>query len=245
LDQPLDFVLPVDGEEKVKTIDATNPQIIQEGSNEQEQSKTQSVNQSNSIETGKLLVIAEPITRTLSNEEDENPIPFKNEDVINLSSDIAELTNIGNKVVRKKKMRSSSKPSTKGPVQMLSIKFNNAVIKISSGDLKSKKNLIGKNAEIIYNNEVLGRYQGKIYKGLPHGYGVKTWPGGKSYQGNWHRGKMHGNGELIITENESYTGEFKFGLPWGLGIRKWQNGDYFEGEYVKGYQQGSGLFISK
>ena len=56
---------------------------------------------------------------------------------------------------------------------------------------------------------------------------------------------MHGNEGLIITDNESFTGEFRFGLPWGLGIRKWQNGDYFEGEYVKGYQQGSGLFISK
>ena len=128
---------------------------------------------------------------------------------------------------------------------MLQIKFNNATIKISSGDLKSKKNLTGKNAEIIYNNEILGKFQGKIQKGLPHGYGVKTWPAGKSYQGNWFRGKMHGNGELIISENESFTGEFRFGLPWGLGIRKWQNGDYFEGEYVKGYQQGSGLFISK
>ena len=103
----------------------------------------------------------------------------------------------------------------------------------------------GKNAEIIYNNESLGRYVGKIFKGMPHGYGVKNWPGGKSYQGNWHRGKMHGNGELIISENESFTGEFRYGLPWGLGIRKWMNGDYFEGEYIKGYQQGSGLFISK
>ena len=46
---------------------------------------------------------------------------------------------------------------------------------------------------------------------------------------------MHGNGELMLEENESFTGEFKFGLPWGLGIRKWKNGDYYEGEYHKGY----------
>ena len=56
---------------------------------------------------------------------------------------------------------------------------------------------------------------------------------------------MHGNGELVLDENESFTGEFRFGLPWGLGIRKWCNGDYYEGEYAKGYQQGSGLFISR
>ena len=46
---------------------------------------------------------------------------------------------------------------------------------------------------------------------------------------------MHGKGELIIGEGESYTGEFKQGLPWGLGIRKWYNGDYYEGEYFKGF----------
>ena len=46
---------------------------------------------------------------------------------------------------------------------------------------------------------------------------------------------MHGNGELHLAENESYTGEFKFGLPCGLGIRKWETGDYYEGEYLKGF----------
>ena len=124
----------------------------------------------------------------------------------------------------------------------MTLKFNNALITISSGDIKSRKNLTGKNAEIVYNNEVLGRYHGKIHKGIPHGYGVKTWPEGKSYQGHWNRGKMHGNGELIIAENESFTGEFRFGLPWGLGIRKWQNSDYFEGEYVNGNRHGKGIF---
>ena len=31
---------------------------------------------------------------------------------------------------------------------------------------------------------------------------MKIWPEGKSYQGHWQKGKMHGNGELVITENE-------------------------------------------
>ena len=129
--------------------------------------------------------------------------------------------------------------------QLRCIKYNGATIRIMDKDLKSKKQFVGKNAEILYANPKLGRYIGKIAKGIPHGYGVKTWPDGKKYQGNWCRGKMHGNGELIIADNESFTGEFRFGLPWGLGIRKWANGDYYEGEYSKGYQQGSGLFISR
>jgi hypothetical protein len=101
--------------------------------------------------------------------------------------------------------------------------------------LKSKKLLYGKNATII-SLQYQTQYFGKIYKGLPHGYGVKTWPDGKKYKGNWNRGKMHGNGELSLGNvNELFSGEFKHGLPWGLGIRKWANGDYYEGEYFKGY----------
>lgn len=124
-------------------------------------------------------------------------------------------------------------------------KFHGTIIRLLAKDIKSTKNIAGKNAEIIFPKEPLVRYVGKISKGLPHGFGVKTWPDGKRYQGSWFKGRMHGKGELIIGEGESYTGEFRNGLPWGLGIRKWKNGDYYEGEYFKGYQQGSGLFISK
>lgn len=47
-------------------------------------------------------------------------------------------------------------------------------------DLKNRKNLIGRNASIY--SPVSGlRYTGKIYKGVPHGYGVKTWKDGKRY----------------------------------------------------------------
>ena len=116
------------------------------------------------------------------------------------------------------------------------LKFNGSVIRLLAKDLKSKKHMVGKNAEIVFAKENMGRYVGKISKGLPHGFGVKTWPDGKKYQGYWLKGKMHGKGELIISEGDSYTGEFSNGLPWGLGIRKWANGDYYEGEYFRGYQ---------
>ena len=96
------------------------------------------------------------------------------------------------------------------------LKYRGATIRLLVNDLKSKKNLSGKNAEILFAKESMGRYIGKIHKGVPHGYGVKVWPDGKKYQGNWIKGKMHGNGELLISEGESFTGEFKFGLPWGL-----------------------------
>lgn len=125
-----------------------------------------------------------------------------------------------------------------------SIAPGGAMLTILASDLKSRQRYIGKSAQIDYANG--SKYYGKIFKAQPHGYGVKTWPDGKRYQGNWLRGRMHGNGELLLGgQGESFAGEFKSGLPWGLGIRKWANGDYYEGEYFKGYQQGSGLFISK
>ena len=64
---------------------------------------------------------------------------------------------------------------------MKTIKFQNTIIRVLGCDLKSKKNLIGKNAEIIYLNQKNGRYIGKIQNGIPHGFGVKTWPDGKKY----------------------------------------------------------------
>lgn len=65
------------------------------------------------------------------------------------------------------------------------MRYNGATIRLLAHDLKSRKNLIGKNAEILFAKESMGRYIGKMVKGLPHGYGVKTWPDGKKYQGNW------------------------------------------------------------
>ena len=61
------------------------------------------------------------------------------------------------------------------------LKFRGATIRLLAHDLKSKKNLSGKNAEILFPNESMGRYIGKIHKGVPHGYGVKVWPDGKKY----------------------------------------------------------------
>lgn len=65
------------------------------------------------------------------------------------------------------------------------LRFNGATIRLLAHDLKSRKNLAGKNAEILFAKESMGRYIGKMFKGVPHGYGVKSWPDGKKYQGNW------------------------------------------------------------
>lgn len=102
---------------------------------------------------------------------------------------------------------------------MRTFRFKGSTIKILSQDIKSEKTLTGKNAEIMIDKEPNCRYFGKISKGIPHGYGVKTWPNGAKYKGNWNKGRMHGQGQLIIAAGESYQGAFKNGLPWGVGFR--------------------------
>lgn len=98
--------------------------------------------------------------------------------------------------------------------------------------------------QIIYQDGTV--FNGQVFKNKPDGFGEKKWPraSGKSYKGYWIKGKMHGKGELVISEGEIYIGEFRAGFPNGKGIRKWINGDLYEGIYVNGFQQGKGMFIS-
>ena len=73
-------------------------------------------------------------------------------------------------------------------------------------------------------------------KGKPNGYGEKDWPQqGKKYKGYWVKGKMHGKGQLKLSEGDTYIGDFKNGFPNGRGIRKLDNGDFYEGDYVNGF----------
>ena len=35
------------------------------------------------------------------------------------------------------------------------------------------------------------------------------WPNGKQYEGEWHLGKMHGQGSLILPNGKKYEGYFE------------------------------------
>ena len=105
-----------------------------------------------------------------------------------------DLPKVKNKKIKTRKKRTKSKqPSEKSSQyegistfneadpNVKTLKYNGSTIRMHQKDLKSRKNLIAKNAEIVYPKENMGRDIGKIQKGLPHGYGVKTWPDGKKY----------------------------------------------------------------
>lgn len=58
-------------------------------------------------------------------------------------------------------------------------------------------------------------YQGNFRRGVRHGYGTCTFPGGERYTGNWEKGKMHGEGTLDI-KGRTLTGIWEQGCVMSL-----------------------------
>ena len=84
------------------------------------------------------------------------------------------------------------------------------------------------------------------------GFGVQVWPTGPyaQYEGEWHNGKMDGEGVLNFTNGDVYDGEFIRGSAHGQG-KFIKNQEYdkmfeihpynYEGEWVNFKPHGQGL----
>ena len=64
-----------------------------------------------------------------------------------------------------------------------------------------------------------------------HGNGVKSWPDGRVYTGDWHLNQMHGQGHFIYADKSEFTGEFVAGKRHGAGKYKTANGITQEGNW--------------
>ena len=65
------------------------------------------------------------------------------------------------------------------------------------------------------------------------------------YNGEFQKGKKHGEGELgwinkATSSNYSYQGRFKNDLKHGLGVEKGLNGEEFKGSFTEGLRDGKG-----
>ena len=65
------------------------------------------------------------------------------------------------------------------------------------------------------------------------------------YEGEWHKGKMHGKGKLFFSDGRYYEGFLKNGKINGRGVLRLANGDIFDGEFYKGVAKGPGTLIKK
>jgi hypothetical protein len=83
-------------------------------------------------------------------------------------------------------------------------------------------------------DEYGGTYQGDLHKGIMHGKGVYVWPSGQRYEGEYKEGKKHGKGILTLADGRKYSGDFKNGQYHGVGIYTWPNGQKFKGNFKEG-----------
>ena len=58
------------------------------------------------------------------------------------------------------------------------------------------------------NKKLIFSYEGEYKDDSKHGYGILTWPDGKSCEGEWKNGKLHGNGK--IKEKDGTVVEVRF-----------------------------------
>jgi len=88
-------------------------------------------------------------------------------------------------------------------------------------------------------------YRGQLVDKRPEGFG--TWEGATgSYEGQWLKGKQHGEGHERWNDGREYKGQFKLGMFDGHGCMTWTRDSgvqVYEGQYVKHLKHGRGKLI--
>lgn len=74
--------------------------------------------------------------------------------------------------------------------------------------------------------------------------GPFKYPGGATYQGQYHQGLRCGLGEEIDLGGNQYLGNWKNDLKHGMGYYYYANGDIYIGELKNGLYNGKGTLIS-
>ena len=64
---------------------------------------------------------------------------------------------------------------------------------------------------------------------------------GDVYEGEFSRGRRHGEGLLVKANGVTFMGTWRKGKPNGIGAEHNANGSNYQGEYVQGVKHGKGL----
>ena len=82
-------------------------------------------------------------------------------------------------------------------------------------------------------------FNGVFENGEITGYGVRVWPNGSEYKGEWKNGEKHGNGTFENhSTGESYVGDWYMNVRQGGGKWTKANKEIIEGEFKNNQPQG-------
>lgn len=84
-------------------------------------------------------------------------------------------------------------------------------------------------------------YAGEWKRGRENGYGVKKYASHKTYTGWWIDGTECGYGFMQYSNGTKYTGQFADGKENGNGILQYSNGNVYTGQFKCGYEHGHGV----
>ena len=97
--------------------------------------------------------------------------------------------------------------------------------------------MVGKGKLTSANGEEL---IGQFKDDRANGRGVKTWPDGRRYEGDFVDGHPCGQGKLVSGRGVTYTGAWKKGMQHGYGELCYPDGKSYKGHFIKGEQSGRG-----
>ncbi len=75
------------------------------------------------------------------------------------------------------------------------------------------------------------------------GYGVKVFPDGRRYEGDFREGAFEGQGTMTFPSGAVYTGRFRNGKRHGLGAMTFANGFRYEGHFRENRSHGYGALF--
>ncbi len=88
-------------------------------------------------------------------------------------------------------------------------------------------------------------YRGAVVNGVPNGKGVKYFPDGSKYEGDWANGLYDGQGVLTAADKVGrYEGGFSAGQRSGQGRQVYSDGSIYEGSWSNGMRNGQGKFTA-